>query len=182
MNKENNEETPERKPIKMVKITGHIPTGVKSMYVTLERFEVPVIESIMFSSADPSSQFPKEAMDKVHPMSQTPLAPMVGAICQEENLPKMVEEITAYFTGDIFRKILDAEYEAVTEKGIAATVARFKSQLKKHAPKKRSRVVEVRSIIAKGKVIEDDITGLSMEQLKAKDLKDKKPDAGKGDA
>ena len=177
MNEENKEKAPERKPIKMVKITGHIPTGVKSVYVTLERFEVPVIESIMFSSADPSSQFPQGAMDKVHPMSQNPLAPMVGAICQEENLPKMVEEIKAYFTGDIFRKLLDAEYEAVTEAGRKAIVATYKAQLKKHGPKKRARVVEIRTIIEKGKVIEDDITGMSVEELKAKSPRD-----GKGDA
>jgi len=179
MNEENNnkEKAAAPEPIKMVKVTGHIPAGVKCMYITLERFEVPVIEAIMFQSADPNSQFPREAMDKVHPMSQSPLAPMVGAICQETDLPKIVTEIKDYFNGAIFKKMLSDMYDTVTDKGIAAAVAHYKTQLKKDAPKQRSRIVEVQTIIAKGKVIEDDITDMSVEELKAKKVNDKKGDA-----
>lgn len=161
-------------PIKMVKLTAHIPAGMKSIVLAIDRFTVPIIESVMFHG---DNQVPKDALDKIHQLSKDPLNPMVGAFCRDSDFGEMAVKLQGHFTSKEFVKALKTVEFNVTDVGIEKATREYKASLKEAQAKRLTRIKALHNVIDSGRVIEEDITDLSAADLKK--LQAKRSDAPK---
>ena len=86
-------------PVPMVRLTGYIPQKRKSLIITEDHFEVPMVEPVMFFH---DQQFGPEQMDKILVVSQNAFAPMVGYICKKSDMSAGIEAIKGFYAGEEF--------------------------------------------------------------------------------
>lgn len=149
-------------PVPMVRLTGYIPHKRKSVIVTEDHFEVPIIEPVMFYH---DQQFGREQMDVILNVSKNAFAPMVGYICKKSDITKGTEAIKGFFASEEFKAEVDKYSEALTDEALERNVKKMAEDMAADYGKKRNRIHEITFIVGSGNVIQEDITGMTQEEL-----------------
>ena len=149
-------------PVPMVRLTGYIPQKRKSLIITEDHFEVPMVEPVMFFH---DQQFGPEQMDKILVVSQNAFAPMVGYICKKSDMSAGIEAIKGFYAGEEFNDAMSKYSDAVTDEALERDVKKMASDMAADYGKKRARLGEIFSILDSGKIIQEDITGMTHEEL-----------------
>jgi hypothetical protein len=110
-------------------------------------------------------EFGPEQMDKILIVSNNAFAPMVGYICKKSDMAEGIQSLKDFYVDEAFTsemaKFKAACTDEALEKDIAETIERMKADYKKRS----SRLAEIEAIIASGNVINEDITGMTAEEL-----------------
>lgn len=142
-----------KQPVDMVRLTAYIPKTGKSIVITRDEFDVPMIEKVMFMNEKPESQFLEEHLDKVISMSNNAFNPMAGYICRREDEKAGRDALEEFYKSKSFIK-------AVKDTGTKSVKA-YRDQIVQI----EKRVEFMVGMIPDAKIRIEDITGMTEEDL-----------------